>query len=156
AKKTAYIMGPIFLLVGVGGLVATVICAINGIVLGIILGLIFGLAFGGIGTFLFFLPGMVGEDAARRGVYAVTNRRLLLHQGEGVRVCVGRSGQEAAASGASLREFPPYSGLELTSLTRIDSGGTRFEGAGELCTSRNLLDEPVGSAMQAVRPVREA
>jgi ribosomal protein S27E len=154
AKMFAYIAGPIFGLVALGALVALVICAIKGVILGVVLGLLFGAAFGAGAFFVFRMPGTVVKNASRRGCYLLTNRRLLVHHGKGARVFAGRGGAAAVSDVSALAGVVPYTGLELAGLTRTEAG-KRFEGAGDLSTGRDLLDEPGLGVIQAVDKVRD-
>jgi ribosomal protein S27E len=154
ARMFAYIGGPICCVVALGAAVAAVLCGIHGVIWGLAIALVFGGMFGFGAFFVLRMPGSVIKNASRRGCYLLTNRRLLVHHGKGPRVFFGRGGAAAVSDVSALAGVVPYTGLELTGLTRVEAG-KRFEGAGDLSAGRTLLDEAGGCTLQAVDKVRD-
>jgi hypothetical protein len=153
ARLITYIAVPICSVVTLTALVVTIICVINGAWLGLI-GLLFAGAFGFGGFYTFRMPGQIKKNADRRSCYAITNRRLLIHQGEVAHVYVGRHGAQAAGSVGDASKVTPYTGLELTRIMRVEAG-SRFPGAGDIWMGRTLLEEYSGWGLQALDGVRD-
>jgi len=149
ARMFLLIAGPICGLVVIGATVALVLCIINGIVLGMVLAPIFGGIFGLGAFFALKAPGTVRKNAPKRACYVLTNRRVLIHPGTGTQMFFGSAGSAAVVMNAGDQlSLISYTGLELTRMTRTDS--KRFEQAGDLSFSRDMLEDPSGGGLWAL------
>jgi hypothetical protein len=144
---------PVSALVVVGCSALAVFIAGQGSIAGAVVCVILALAFGAVGFFCFRAPGSVERNADRRACYMITNRRLLIHPGTGTQVYF-RGGNAAMATDVGQFGVASYSGLELTRMTR-EEWTKKFEGAGDLSFSRNILEEPGGGGMRALDRVRD-
>jgi hypothetical protein len=113
----------------------------------------FGLILGAVAFFAITSPSRQRKNGPKRACFVLTNRRLLLHPGRGTQTIHGRGGSTTVLVGAQRLGVISYSGLELTRLWRIES--KRFEGCGDLIFSRDILDEPAGGILWAIKDVRK-
>jgi hypothetical protein len=106
------------------------------------------LVFAAVAVYAFGAPARQKRNGPRRACYAITNRRLLVHLGMGSQ-SIG-SGNTVVV-GAHKLGVLSYSGLELSRLWRVES--RRFPGCGKLVFNRDVVDEPAGAHLWALKDV---
>jgi hypothetical protein len=123
-------------------------CYTQGITVGIFVLSFFALAFGAVGVYALGAPGRQRRSADRRACFAITNRRLLIHPGNGTQTLYGQDGGVAVVPRTGEFGVSSYAGLQLTNLMRSEMA--RIKGAGEIIFGRSLLDQPSGGSLWAL------